>query len=297
MASPAPKKKFRRVKRVKSNTFNVDDLHDYTLSLMVGIRDFQVCVSNGSDDILFLEDFKLDGVRTINERLHVLQEIWDDHHFLKAGFWKSIKLGLKSHKYTLVPRAQFMPESQMDYISVNSEIKHKMEQVFHYQHSESDAVNVFAADAKLVKWIQSVYKSKKVEIIHQGSAFIEGVVREFGDSKVPMVHGLIDRGVLHIVVAANNQLIYYNQFAARKGEEILKYTMLVFKSLELSQKSTVLKLWGSFKIDTPHLDMLKKYIRRVEMGPRPSPVNFKFHQFDDISEHQYFDLYNVPLCN
>ncbi len=290
-------KYFRRVRRIKSDKFSIDDLHEFTLSLMVGIRDFQICVTNPQGDILYLEDFKLENIKTINARLEVLKSIWDDHHFLKAGFWKKIKLALKSHKYTLVPQKAFIPESQKDYLAVNSEIKPKQEAIYHYEHNLSDAVNVFAGDGKLVNWVKSVYKNKEVEVIHQGSAFIEGALREYQNVKEPMVHALIDRGVLHIVVTMGKRLLYYNQFAARKGEEILKYTMLVYKELDLDQKKTRLNLWGSFKANNPHLDLLKKYIRHIEMGGRPKPVNFRFHQFDEVGDHQYFDLYNVPLCS
>ena len=293
----AAKSTFKLVKKIKDEQFDVDNLHHYCLSLQVGIRDFQVCVTDTRDSkCLLLEDYRLENIKTINSRLRVLHTIFDNHHLLLAGFWNSIKLSLKTHKFSLVPKSHFIPEAVVDYLVINSEIKKGIEDVKFYQHISSDAVNVFAADHKLVSWIQSLYPKKQLIVIQQGSALIEGILKYDDHTHEKSMFCLIDAGILHVVVTENQRLFYYNQFAVRKSNDFLKYVMLVFKELSLSQKTSKVTIWGHIKNQSPHIDLLKKYIRHISFGSKPSYLNFGY-QFDEIMDHQYFDVFSIFLCD
>ena len=286
---------YTQLKRVKDPIFNIDDLHDYTLSLMVGIRDFQLCITDASNKVLLIEDFKLESVKTVNERISALKSLFESHHLLQAGFWKAIRLSIKTHKYTLVPSSHFVKESAKDFLIVHCEVKKGIEEVYYYKHNISDAVNVFAGDAKLVNWIKSLYPSKNVSVSHQGSALIEGILKYDDHSHEKQMFCSVDRGILHVIVTENKKLHYYNQFAIRVAEDYLKYIMLVFKELGLNQKTTKVIIWGNVKANSKNVAILNKYIRNISYGSRPSFLNFSF-QFDEIPDHQYFDLLNAYLC-
>lgn len=288
-------KSYTQIKRVKDPSFNIDELHNYTLSLMVGIRDFQLCITNQSNRLLLLEDFKLDQVKTVNERLKSLKEIFESHHLLQAGFWKSIRLAVKTHKFTQVPSDHFVKESSKDFLLVHCNINPAAEEVHYYPHTLSDAITIFAADTRLIKWIKSLYPNKNVSITHQGSALIEGVLKYDDHPKDKSLFCYFDRGILHAIATYNKQLHYYNQFAIKQSDDYLKYIMLVFKELGLSQKTSKVTVWGNMRTDSKHLELLKKYIRNISLGSRPTFLTYGF-QFDEIPDHQYFDLMNVYLC-
>lgn len=283
------------VKRVKDSSFNIDELHNYTLSLMVGTRDFQLCITSHNNKLLLLEDYKLERIKTVNERIKALKLIFDNHHLLQAGFWKSIRLAIKTHKFTQVPADHFVKESAKDFLLVHCNINQSVEQVYYYPHSIADAVTIFAADTKMVNWIQSLYPNKTVTITHQGSALIEGILKYDDHASDRSLFCYFDRGILHAISTENRNLIYYNQFAIKQAEDYLKYIMLVFKELRLSQKQSKLLVWGNLRINSKHVESLKKYIRNISYGSRPDYLNFAF-PFDEIPEHQYFDLLNVYLC-
>lgn len=288
---------FKLVKKIKDEKFDVDNLHHYSLSLQVGIRDFQLSVTDTRDNkCLILEDYRIENVKTINTRLKVLHSLFDNHHLLLAGFWNSIKLSLKTHKFSLVPSSHFLKDNVSDYLVINSEIKKNIEEVTYYKHIGSEAINVFAADKKLVNWIQSLYPKKKIQVIQQGSAFIEGVLRYDDHTHEKTMFCLIDAGILHMVVTMNQKLQYYNQFAVRKSNDYLKYMMLVFKELGLSQKNSKVLVWGNIKHQSQHIELLNKYIRNVSFGSKPSYLNFGY-QFDEIMDHQYFDVFSIFLCD
>ncbi|MBV6645133.1 MAG: DUF3822 family protein [Cyclobacteriaceae bacterium] len=285
------------LKRVKDERFDIDDLHHYSLSIQVGVRDFQLCVTDVRENKpLLFEDFRLDNIKTVNTRLRVLHSIFDNHHLLQAGFWSSAKLSLKTHKFSLVPVSHFVTESAKDYLALNCEIKPNMEDVHYYRHIASDAVNVYAGDKKLINWIKAKYPSLKLHLLHQGSALIEGILRHDDHSHDKTMFCLADRGILHVVVSEKQKLLYYNQFAVRGSDEYLKYVMLVFKELQLNPKTNKVIIWGSLKSQSKHVEHLKKYIRNISYGSRPSYLKFGF-EFDEIPEHQFFDVFSIYLCD
>ncbi|MEQ9423690.1 MAG: DUF3822 family protein [Cyclobacteriaceae bacterium] len=283
-------------KKVKDDAFDVDSLQNYCLSVQIGIRDLQICVTDTTNNkCLIVEDFIFEGVKTINTRLVVVQKLFENHHLLMAGFWHSIKISLKSHKFTLVPSDHFLIEAAKDYLNVNCEVRDKTEDVFTYKHIGSNAVNIFTGDKKLVAWLRSVYKQKEIQILHQGSAIIEGVNRYDDHSHEKAMYCLIDRGVLHLLVSQDRDLHYYNQFAVKSSEDFIRYIMLVFKEMGLSQKTSKLIIWGEITQDSGHVQQLKKYIRNISFGGKPTFLNYSFH-FDDISDHQYFEVMSIFLC-
>jgi len=68
---------FKLLKRAKDDKFNVDSLHNYSLSMQIGIRDFQVMVIDTVTlDCLLLESFAFQNVTTVNARLQVLIQVF-----------------------------------------------------------------------------------------------------------------------------------------------------------------------------------------------------------------------------
>ncbi|MEM6736392.1 MAG: DUF3822 family protein [Bacteroidota bacterium] len=287
---------YKKVNRVKDTKFTIDELDHYSLVMQVGIYDLQFAIVDSQDNqCMALEDYLLKGVKTINERLKLLKEILDDHEFLTAGFWKDVKLCLKTHKFTLVPANMFVQENVADYLALNSEIKTSFEDVNYYKQISVNTINVFVAETKLCRWIESIYKKKKVHIIHQGSALIEAVLKHADHVQEKGMYCFVDRGILHIIVTENDQLLLYNQFSAKKKEDLLKYIMLIFHELEMDPKSNQLFIWGFIKQNSEEMTSLKKYIRNISFGSKPSFLKYSY-QFDEIQDHMYFDVMGGYLC-
>ncbi len=296
MSTATDTSKHKLVKRVRDEKFSIDELEDYSLTLQVGIRDFQISITDTQDNqVMALEDYRLEGIRTVNERLRLIKDILDNHDFLTAGFWKRVKLSLKTHKFSLVPSNMFVADSAADYLSVNSDIKTSFEQVNYYKQISANAVNVFAAETKLCNWISSIYKRKAVHVVHQGSALIEGVLKHNDHSSEKAMYCFVDLGILHVIVAADRKLFFYNQYAVRKKEDYLKYIMLVFKEMEMDPKTNALQLWGFIRQNSEEMALLKKFIRNISLGARPSFLKFGY-KFDEIEDHQYFDVMSAYIC-
>lgn len=287
---------YKLVKRVKDAKFTIDELDHYSLVMQVGIYDLQFAVVDSQDNqCMGLEDYRLEGIRTVNGRLRLIKQILDNHEYLTAGFWKDVKLNLKTHKFSLVPSNMFVQENAADYLALNSEIKTTFEEVNYYKQISLETTNIFAAETKLCRWIESIYKKKKVHIIHQGSALIEGILNHADHIEEKSMYCYVDRGILHLLVTEGKKLLYYNQFAARKKEDYLKYTMLVMNETGLDAKKSHVFLWGFIKPGSEEMNLLKKYIRNISFGSKPSFLRFSY-LYDEVEDHQYFDVMSGYLC-
>lgn len=287
---------YKIAKKIKAVNFDLGKLPSYSLCLQIGICDFQFCVINRQTSrCLVLEDHLLGNVRTINTRIEILESIFKRHPFLNSNKWDSIKISFKTHKFSLVPNAYFLAKAASDYLALNSEIKTKIEEVYYYKHISGNAVNIFTADKKVLRWAKEQYPQKSIQVIHQGSAFIEGILSYDDHSREKSMFANLDRGVLHLAVTQKEELQYYNQFAARKSEDYLKYIMLVFRELGLSPKASKLIIWGMVKNNGPQLQLLKKYIRNISLGAKPNFLKFP-EEFEKIQDHKHFDLYSIFLC-
>ncbi len=281
--------------KVKSAKFDVDALQTYALCLNVGIRDVQVAVVDETDNsLVLLEDYRLEGVKTVNARIDALRGLYQDHAVLKAGFWSKVKLAVKTHKFALVPTNLFAREAMMDYLSISSEVK-KTEVLDFYKQISSDHVTVFANDSKLDAWFKETYPTQNVQVLHQGSALIEGVMKYDDHSHEKSMFCNLDGNILHILVSEKRKLLYYNQFAVKESQDFLRFIMLVFKEVGLNQKTSKVIFWGAMKHNSPHIELLKKYIRNISFGARPGYLRYSF-EFDELPEHQYFDSTNIYLC-
>ncbi len=287
---------YKLVQRVKNAKFSISELHHYSLVMQVGIQDVQFAVIDSQDNtVMGLEDYQLRGIRTINERLRLIKRILDTHEYLTAGFWKDVKLCLKSHKFSFVPSHLFVQEAVADYLALNSEIKTSFEEVNYYKQIAVDTINVFAAETKLCRWIESIHQRKKVHVIHQGSALIEGFLKHADHINKKSMYVFIDRGIMHIVVTEDRKLLYYNQFASQKKEDYLKYIMLVFNELKMSGKHSHVFLWGFIHPNSEEMALLKRYIRNISFGSKPSFLKFSY-VYDEVEDHQYFDVLSGYLC-
>jgi hypothetical protein len=287
---------FKLIKQVKASSFDSKSLSSYTLSLLIGIKDFMFSVTTSQNECLYIEEYRLDGLKTINDRLKLIHSIFSKHPLLRSYKWGNIKLCFKSQKFTLVPRTFFVPESAGDYLVLNNELNPKVEDIYYYQHINTDAVCIFTADKKVTNWVQTVYPTKKIQVIHQGSAILEGIMKYDDHSHEPTFYCFLDRGIIHVCVSQKRALVFYNQFTVQNSDDILKYILIVFKDQKLAPKDTKLILWGMFNVDSPHIEVLKKYIKNIQLGSKPNIVKFP-PEFTEIADHKYFDLYSLFLCD
>lgn len=283
------------LKKLKDEKFNVDDLHHYTLLLQIGLRDLQVAVVDGRENrCLYLEDNVFSSIKSVEDWLETLKHIFDNHHFLKAGFWKQVKVSIKNQKFSQVPSQLFIPESIEEYLAINTRVNTDFETLLYYKGLKSSAITSFAINTKLYNWLIDLYPHSKVGFVHQSAALIEGVLNYSQAHKYDM-YLYIDRFKIHILTEKNKNIEYYNQFNIKKFSEYIRYIMLVMNGLNLDQKSSKVAIWGYIGKKSPHYQEFHKFISNISFGDRLDFLRFSYI-FDEVQDHHFFDLYSIFLC-
>jgi len=288
---------YKLIRKTKDELFDEEFIHQYHLLLNIGTRDFQLLVIEPeSNKVLLLEDFVLPSLTSNEELLRILDQLFDSHAFLKAGFWKKIKVSIKNQKFVQVPQALFAEESLGEYLKFNALIDPANESFIASFNKRSQAVTVFAINNELRKWLVNVYPNNPPTFTHQSAALIEGTM-DFARSRTDSpLYIYVDRFKLHIIACDADKLIYYNQFAIKQFSDYIKYIMLVMKSLNMDQQSSQIVLWGYIGKNSPHYHEFYKYISNVTFGSQPGYLNFSY-VFDEVQDHHFFDLYSIHLID
>jgi hypothetical protein len=286
---------YKLIKKVRDDRFDEEYIHQYHLLVNIGTRDFQLAVVDPKENIvLLMEDFVLPNITSHEELLQLLDQLFDSHALLKAGFWNRIKVAFKNHKFVQVPKALYAKEALPEYLRFNANIDPSREDFVASPNDRADAVTIFAINKDLKEWIDGVYPNNKPLYVHQSSALIEGVLEMAKHRTDNPLYIYVDRFKLHIMACRENKLLYYNQFAIKEFSDYVRYIMLVMKSLNMDQQTSEVVLWGYIGNNSPHYHEFYKYINNVTFGGRPHGLRFGF-PFDEVQEHHFFDLFSIHL--
>lgn len=285
---------YKLIKKIKDERFDEDLIHQYYLLIHIGQRDLQVGVVDSQENrMLLLEDYVFPVQASPQELPQILDHLFDAHAFLKAAFWKGIKISVKNNKFIQVPEALFVEEAKAEYLKFNAYLEPD-EEVLSVLNERSRAVTVFAVQAGLRQWLNQLYPNNTPVFMHQSAVLIEGITEFARNRKDDPLYIYVDRFKLHILSCKQGKLLYYNQFLIKQFSDYIKYIMLVMKSLKLSQSSSQVMLWGYIGKNSPHYHEFYKYINNVIYGHRPKHLVFGY-MFDEVQDHHFFDLYNMQL--
>lgn len=243
---------------------------------------------------MMLEHYEFNQAGSTKEILAVLKEIYEDNHYLNAGFWKSIKLNIKNLKFSLVPNSLFAESYAKDILSVNCTVS-DFEVLYYYKHSSNDTVNIFAAEQELIDWFKRIYPNKLVEVLHHTSTMMEGVLQYATGNQAKSVFVNIEDQIATVAVRDNNALIFINNFKYSSPNDLLYFILFTYDELDLNTDSIPLVLMGNIHKNSDYYSRLFKYIRNISFSRRPQGIKFGY-KFDEITDHSYFGLYNTILC-
>lgn len=279
--------------KLKDGKFNIDNLQHYNLSLQVGDSDFQICVTDTRNHAcLQVESYQFQT----DDLIPNLSKLFEEHHFLKAGFWNTVKVSFKNQSFSFVPASLFSKDAIADYLRLNTDVDPSAKDILYYKHSGSKAVNVFSVDKSLLNFFRKAYPETKLHVLHQGSALAEGILRYEDHTESKRMFLLYETDHISIVVTGQKKLVYYNRFFFRGTGELLKYIFIAMQELDLDQNSTKIVVWGNLDTRSPVFQELYKYLYNISLGQKPPYIKFGY-VFDELPEQRHFPLYSMYLCD
>lgn len=287
---------YKLIKKIKDDRFDEDKIPQYELLLNLGTRDLQVgVVDSESDRFFLLEDYVFPNVSSQEELVETLDVLFEAHAFLRANYWKAIKIALKNQNFVQVPNALFSEDSLADYLKFNTQVSIDEEDFIPVFLKNTQAVTVFAIHKDIRDFFKNIYPNHNPKFVHQSAVLIDGVVEVAKKHQGNPLFIYIDRFKLHILSVQNGKFIFYNQFVIKQFSDYIKYIILVMKSLNMNQQASQVVLWGYIGKNSPHYHEFYKYISNVTFGKRPDTLSFSYF-FDEAQDHHFFDLYSIHLC-
>jgi hypothetical protein len=259
---------------------------------MAGSNDFQLTVTSAAEGrLLLIEDHVFPESVNGAQDMHALRHLFDSHQLLQAGFWKEISIGFKNRKFTQVPGYLFEEGSASEILKLNASLE-AGDKIFWNDSGKTGIKTIFAIPESVYSWLGSYYPNRELRLIHQSAALISGVESVHDGQET--IYAFIDRFRLHLVAMAGKSLKFYNQFQIKTFSDYTRYLMLVITQMGFSQEHCSVLLHGFVGKDSPHFQELRKYIRTLETGKRPA-VQLKGSILGEIQEHQFFDIFALPL--
>ncbi len=288
IATPSTKLKYK----AKDALIDINHLTDYHLTILIAQEELSISIVNSKNNRCLLAEKHTFNKN--NTALTSCEEIIEDHHLLKAGFWGQVTVAIANNNFTLVPNSLFEDENKEQYLALHNEIEDN-QIVLSHQHKALGATSVFAIDKELVEWFKNNYPAKEVKFVHQTSAFIEGVLKNSTSSSAKSIYINCETNILTIIVLHNGNLEYCNNFSYSTPQDVVYYTLFVMNELFLSTESTPLVVWGDIDIKSPAYLNLYKFIRYINLGEKPKTLTYGY-VFDEIEENALFNTYNIYHC-
>lgn len=275
------------IRRVKDESFDGEDLDQYTLLLQIGPRDAQVALyQRPAGKFVLLEDYVFPDAST-GEVLSSVKNLFDGHAFLPAGFWKEVLISIKGTHFTQLPSDLFNKSNASEVLKINSSFDPQQE-IVAWSVPYKNIVTIFSVQRPLYGWLNSIYNRQTTTFVHQSGNLIAAALT---DTTVPAgIHVYIDRFSMHLTAVVAGKLLYYNQFAIKEFQDYIRFILLVMKTLSQDPETFPVILWGFVSKTSPHFAEFKKFIRHVALGSKTLSVGFA-PAFGDVQDHFFNDIF------
>ena len=283
-------KPYKRLKRIKDQQrFSIENIEQFTLTIFIGTREFQLSIFDQNKRCLLFEDYVFAETKNVAQKRAIIQQIYEDHHLLMAGFWGKVNVIIKNKFFTFIPDALYLEEHNKEYLNATCGI----EEDYHVSTNKiDDFINLFAYDRQWDKFLTSYYPTITPNFYHQGSAIVKGIKNTQRQQPGRKLYLYVDRFILHAIILDFGHLIYYNRFGIKSFDDYIKYFYMVASEFEIDLASDEVKIWGYLTESSPHFVEFRKYINNISFGNRPANLHFGY-MFDELPDHQFLEMFSL----
>jgi hypothetical protein len=285
---------YEQVFAIQSDKFDVNLLDSYSLYLYINENTFKlVVIDTASPSVLVIEHYKINTIDILVQQ-QALSELYQQHAWLSAGFWKDIKVCVNSPYFVLVPNYLFDENEKEKYLFFTKQISTEKEIVFHYRHTQLPIVNIFSLPKIWWNWFQQAHPHKNIVPLHSTCSLIEGG-SIYESSQDKRLHLYISAQNVTFTAFEGKNLLFCNQFSYKGEIDFVYYTLLVLESLKMDKNIHKVIVWGDLPENDKLILTLKRQIHQITLGEKPKDLFFSY-QFDEIPSHNGFDMYCLYLC-
>ena len=270
-------------------TLDINSTENYELCLQAGSDSLSFCVLDTiRNKFLLIRSFEPENSKYLNaERV---KEILNRDDFLLKKY-KKVNLIMPSQKFTIVPATLYDPARKDEYFEFNH-VLNEGSLILSNKLSDPDSFLLFPVPAPLSGVMDSFFPG--VLPFHQVKPLLNHISHTRKSINGLYLHLHVDREFFILIVFDQNMMKFCNSYKYRNINDIMYFTLNVFRTLGISQEETVHLSGFTEKYDDLSSN-LSLYIRSLKYA-EPSG-NFTFsYVFDDMTLHRYLNLFTVVNC-
>jgi hypothetical protein len=284
---------FRQTQRVHDDAFDLSQSSSAHLYLSFGAHRVRVGVLDAQrNKFVALEDYEPERPTSVAQAIEALQQLSETSPLLQRRKWQQVRIGIKNQQFTLIPETLFELNAREEYLKLNAVVEPEQEEVQHHAHPRLELVNVFTVPATLDNWAYEQFKESPLAFVHQTSALMEGFLHMTERSAQPHLCVYVDKYYVTLVVLQGLKLEFCNSFYYTSSEDFIYYVLFVLQEKKMNPELDKVTVWGELLLDSDLSEVLRKYVRHVQFGKKPTGVGFSY-RFETLFHHQNFDLYSL----
>lgn len=244
-------------------------------------------IVDGLDKVLVFKRFSIKG----KDKVSGIKAIFSHDEKLLFNY-KSTKIGIESHTFTLIPDRLFQAENGALYLNKTSRLGDK-----HHINNDHISFNqsklVYSLDAEMIAVLKNYFPSG--QMFHEVTTLLNGWRKQAEVKEGKKVYVDINTDYFTIAFFDGNTLIFINRFQYQTAGDFLYYTLMTYDRFELKPENTPCIVSGFVMDQSEIYKKLYSYVRHLQFLPSSAYYTFS-KEFEALPHHHYFDLYSLKLC-
>lgn len=272
---------------IKDERLDIDKISQYRLSFFVSTEECQIVVFDvKKKQLLLFENYELNTSKSLEENL---DEVYNDHILIAAGFWKEIQVFMRNRQFALVPVPVFDRTLASEYVRLNELVDSEKDE-FHYKlMDEIGAAVAFGYPSALKAWFREKYPKLSLYFNHQAVAYLKGLQEQIKAKAPSSLYVSINNNEVQIAGYNLQRLAIYNQFKFSDVNQLVKLMLLTLQQFSTEGQLTPVVLHGIKEKTDLNLPILKKYFKNIELGKRPDGIII--HPiFNELEVQEYMEV-------
>ncbi|WP_420387792.1 DUF3822 family protein [Roseivirga sp.] len=272
---------------IKDERLDIDKISQYRLSFFVSTEECQIVVFDvKKKQLLLFENYELNTSKSLEKNL---EEIYNDHILIAAGFWKEIQVFMRNRQFALVPIPVFDRTLASEYVRLNERVDFEKDE-FHYKlMDEIGAAVAFGYPSSLKVWFREKYPQLSLYFNHQAVAYLKGLQEQIKTKAPSSLYVSINNNEVQIAGYNLQRLAIYNQFKFSDVNQLVKLMLLTLQQFSTEGQLTPLVLHGIKEKADLYLPVLKKYFKNIELGKRPDGI-IMHPIFNELEAQEYMEV-------
>jgi len=266
---------------------------NYELSILHRMDSFVFMATDQQQRLLLLRDCRLEtSVDNPGARVEELQRYIAQDSFLRQSF-RSIRMGIVTEKYTLIPNRLFNPQEKNTYLEQITILPDD------WQTKSDDlnglaAQNVYAYPTKMLQFAREHFPGSR--IYHIASAFLlaHRSLPDLLNGQKVFAH--IWNRQFQLIYYEGRELQFVNMFSYHSSNDFIYYLMLLFDQFDLDPQTVPVYLSGQINTDSEIYRLLTRYVQEVATMPAPAFLSLG-KAFHANPAYHYYDLFALLPCS